>query len=145
MQRGARGVGGDGGGRGPHGALAVHGGLRDGAVEAVLRDRRERLRGRGCGVQHARGRGDGAGAAGGRGEPRGGGDVRGGLGAVGRARARLTEWAHHAGGLPIEGVGWHAQLRGRAGVGARVVHGKDRCFSLNDTVVSLASLDGRSL
>ena len=101
MQRGARGVGGDAGGRGPHGALAVHGGLRDGAVEAVLRDRRERLRGRGRGVQHARGRGDGAGAAGGRGEPRGGGDVRGGLGAVGRARARLTEWAHHAGGLPL--------------------------------------------
>ena len=69
----------------------------------------------------------------------------GGLGAVGRARARLTEWAHHTGGLPLHCVRGQVQLRGRAGVGARVVHGKDRCFSLNDTVVSLASLDGRSL
>ena len=54
-----------------------------------------------------------------------------------------------SGRITLEGfrctVRGQVQLRGRAGVGARVVHGKDRCFSLNDTVVSLASLDGRSL
>ena len=62
-----------------------------------------------------------------------------------RAHAPPTEREYHAGGLPLHCVRGQVQLRGRAGVGARVVHGKDRCFSLNDTVVSLASLDGRSL
>ncbi|KAM7455064.1 hypothetical protein BLSTO_04181 [Blastocystis sp. subtype 1] len=37
-----------------------------------------------------------------------------------RARARPDERAHHAGGLPIVGVRGQVQLRGRAGVGARV-------------------------
>ena len=53
----------------------------------------------------------------------GGGDVRGGLRAVGRARARPAERAHHAawhGGLPRHCVPGRLQLRGRAGVGARV-------------------------
>ena len=44
-----------------------------------------------------------------------------------RARARLTERAHHAGGLPIEGVGGRVQLRGRVGVGARVAHSGHYC------------------
>ena len=39
---------------------------------------------------------------------------------MGRARARPAERAHHAGGFPIEDVGGQVQLRGRAGVGARV-------------------------
>ena len=69
----------------------------------------------------------------------------GGLRAVGRVHARPAERAHHAGGLPLHRVGGQVQLRGRAGVGARVVHGKDRCFSLTNTVVSLVSLDSRSL
>ena len=68
--------------------------------------------------------------------------------------AGLEPWDVHvrdllSGRITLEGfrctVREQVQLRGRAGVGARVVHGKDRCFSLNDTVVSLASLDGRSL
>ena len=68
--------------------------------------------------------------------------------------AGLEPWDVHvrdllSGRITLEGfrctVHGQVQLRGRAGVGARVVHGKDRCFSLNDTVVSLASLDGRSL
>ena len=68
--------------------------------------------------------------------------------------AGLEPWDVHvrdllSGCITLEGfrctVGGQVQLRRRAGVGARVVHGKDRCFSLNDTVVSLASLDGRSL
>ncbi|KAK8832166.1 hypothetical protein WA577_002035 [Blastocystis sp. JDR] len=54
-----------------------------------------------------------------------------------------------SGRITLEGfrctVREQVQLRGHAGVGSRVVHGKDRCFSLNNTVVSLASLDGRSL
>ena len=39
---------------------------------------------------------------------------------MGRAGARPAERAHHAGGFPIEGVRGRVQLRGRAGVGARV-------------------------
>ena len=53
---------------------------------------------------------------------RGRGDVRGGLRAVGRARARPAERAHHAGGLPLHCVRGRVQLRGRTGVGARVAH-----------------------
>ena len=41
---------------------------------------------------------------------------------MGRARARPAVRAHHAGGLLIEGVGGHVQLRVRAGVGAWVAH-----------------------
>ena len=68
--------------------------------------------------------------------------------------AGLEPWDVHvrdllSGRITLEGfrctVRGQVQLRGRAGVGARVVHGKDRCFSLNNTVVSLASLDSRSL
>ena len=39
-----------------------------------------------------------------------------------RARARPAERAHHAGGIPRHGVRGRVQLRGRAGVGARVAH-----------------------
>ena len=39
---------------------------------------------------------------------------------MGRARARPAERAHHAGGIPSEGARGQVQLRGRAGVGARV-------------------------
>ena len=57
----------------------------------------------------------------------GGGDVRGGLRAVGRVRARLTERAHHAGGLPRHRVGRRVQLRGRAGVGTWMAHSGHYC------------------
>ena len=41
---------------------------------------------------------------------------------MGCARARPAERAHHAGGLPIQGVGGQVQLRGRAGVGTWMAH-----------------------
>ena len=42
------------------------------------------------------------------------------FGIVRHARAQPVGLPYHVGGLPIEGVGGRVQLRGRAGVGARV-------------------------
>ena len=55
-----------------------------------------------------------------------------------RACARPAERAHHAEGLPTEDVRGQVQLRGRAGVGARVAHGEDRCFfTVDDSMIGL--------
>ena len=64
------------------------------------------------------------------------------FGIVRHARAQPVGLPYHVGGLPIEGVGGRVQLRGRAGVGARMVQSGQYCV---ETVFFLRSLSAISI